>query len=269
MCLAPTEKAACAIANQHYWRLIRLAARETAQVSLPRTPPTRNMCEYYRRQIADHVELFATRYRELALAQAIEHGCLDPTAPRSTTDLRRANFVAADCKVVKSPILRKTAEQWREQGRRIDASMHIKGGDAEQEVFGAKFWQATIRSGTDRNDRIIIDARRVPKSGYGGEAGIAVDALLDLARRAPGLRGVCYDGALRGVHIDSLLKKGLVVLSPTHGGTKPTALKRISCTCGDRHELWTVDGLLCERQVLDTGERTYTPCPVAKLSPAP
>jgi hypothetical protein len=225
------------------------------------------MCEYHRGKIAHHVEVVAARYRELALAQAAEHGCLSPAAPRSATDLRRANFVAADGKVAKSPILKKTADRWRAQGRRIDATMHVQGGDTEHEIFGAKFWQATVRPGTDRNDRIIIDARRVPKRGYGGEAGIAVDALANLAQRAPGLRGVCYDGALRGVHIDRLLKKGLVVLSPTHSGTKPTALKRLSCTCGDTHELWTVHGRICERQILDTGESTYTPCPVRKASP--
>jgi len=265
--LGSHRKAACAIANQHYWRLIRLAARKTVELDLPRTAPTRNMCEYHRGKIAAQVEVFAARYRELALAQAAEHSCLSPAAPRSATDPRRANFVAADGKVVKSPILKKTADRWRKDGRHIDASMHVQGGDAEQEVFGAKFWQATVRSGTDRNDRIIIDARRIPKRGYGGEAGIGVEAITDLAQRPPGLRGVCYDGALRGVHIDRLLKKGLVVLSPAHSGTKPTALKRLSCTCGDNHELWTVHGRICERQILDGGEKTYSPCPVAKLSP--
>ncbi|MDD4866980.1 MAG: hypothetical protein PHQ28_07660, partial [Mycobacterium sp.] len=266
--LGSHRKAACAMRNRHYWRIIGKAASEAGALDLPQTPPTRNQCEYHRGKIAEHVEVFAARYRELAYTQAVEHGCFDQGAPRSATDLRRANFVAADGKVVKSPILRKTAERWREQGRRIDATMHVQGGEAEQDVFGAKFWLATARPGTDRNDRIVIDMRRVPKSGYGGEAGIAVDGLLELADRAPGMRGVCYDGALRGTHIDRLLKRGLVVLSPTHGATKPTALKRIACGCGDRHhELWTLDGRICERQILDTGETDYQPCPVAKLYP--
>jgi hypothetical protein len=268
--LGSHRKAACAMGNRHYWRIIDNAARKVDALDLPPTPPTRNQCEYHRSKFAAHVETFAARYRELAYAQALEHGCFDPAAPRSATDLRRANFVAADGKVVKSPILRKTADRWHDQGRRIDATMHVQGGDAEQDVFGAKFWLATARPGTDRNDRIVIDMRRVPKSGYGGEAGIAIDALLELAQRGTGMRGVCYDGALRGTHIDRLLKQGLVVLSPTHGGTKPTALKRITCRCSDgHHELWTVSGRICERQIIDTGETTYQPYPIAKLYPRP
>ena len=255
--LGSHRKAACAIANQHYWRLIRLAARKTVELDLPRTAPTRNMCEYHRGKIAAQVEVFAARYRELALAQAAEHSCLSPAAPRSATDPRRANFVAADGKVVKSPILKKTADRWRKDGRHIDASMHVQGGDAEQEVFGAKFWQATVRSGTDRNDRIIIDARRIPKRGYGGEAGIAVEAITDLAQRAPRAAWCLLRRRTTRCPHRPPLKKGLVVLSPTHSGTKPTALKRLSCTCGDNHELWTVHGRICERQIL-TAARKHT-----------
>lgn len=265
--LGSHRKAASAIGNPRYWRIVRHAARDIAKLTLPRTPPTRNQCEYHRAKIADNVETIAARFRVLARQQAHEHGCFAPDAPRSASDLRRANFVAADGKVVKSPVLKKTADRWREQGRHLDATMHVQGGEAEHEVFGAKFWFAVTRPGNDRNQRIVIDMRRVPKRGYGGEAGIATPALLELADHEPGLRGICYDGALRGTHIDQLIKHGLVVMSPTHGGTKSTALKRLSCTCGDTHDLWTDHGRICEREVLDTGEKTYQPCPIAKIYP--
>ncbi|SKG85679.1 Uncharacterised protein [Mycobacteroides abscessus subsp. bolletii] len=260
--LGSHRKAASAIANKYYWAVVRDAARRTAHIELCAMPPTRNMCEYHRGKIAEHVDTLAARFRELAVAQALECGWLNPDVTRSTSQPQRANFVAADGKVAKSPILEKTAERWRQQGRHINASRHTQGGSTAK-VFGAKFWLATTRATNRRNDRVIIDIRHIVKSD-GGEAAVATAALEALAQKAPGLHGVCYDGAFRGVHIDRLLKRGLTVLSPTHGGTKATPMTTVRCGCGDSHELWTQRGAICERHILDTGETTFTSSPVAR-----
>lgn len=256
------RKAASAITNSHYWSIIRTAAQRHAHLDLGSTPPTRNMCEYHRGKIARCVEDVAEKFREFAVAQAREHGFLDPQATRSSSRPRRASFVAADGKVAKAPVSEKIAHQRREQGRPVNADLHTQGGDPEP-VFGAKFWLATIRADNRRNDRIIIDIRHITKTD-GGEAAVATTAIETLAARAPGLHGVCYDGAFRGVHINRLLKRGLTVLSPMHGGTKATPLTPIKCGCGDTHELWTQRGAICERQILDTGATTFTRSPVGK-----
>ncbi|OBJ81400.1 hypothetical protein A9W97_02460 [Mycobacterium gordonae] len=62
------------------------------------------------------------------------------------------------------------------------------------------------------------------------------------------------------------MKHGLTVLSPIHDGTrKPAALAHLECACGEVHDLWTEDGRICERQILDTGEKHLQPCPIAKV----
>jgi hypothetical protein len=263
------RKAAALIAHPHCWNTIRRSARKVRAIRLPRKPPTRNQCEYHRSRIAAHVEPLLARFRELVIGQARQHGCLDPAAPRSTVELQRGTFAAVDGKVIRSPVRRITADKWRQQGRHVDGASFVQGGDDAHPVFGTKVLLAAVRPDNTRNDRIIVDVRHVPDRGTGGEAGIAVHALLDLTRRAPGLRGVCYDCALRGTHIDRLLKAGLQVLSPTHDGIKPTLLEQVSCPCGDTHNLWTANGRICQQVVLDDGDVVYQPCPVAKLAARP
>lgn len=263
--LGSHRKAASALAgNEHYWQLLRRAARKTNNQQLPKRPPSRNQCEYHRGKLANRLDTLLARWRDLVAARATTHDCFDPAVPRSTTELPRGSFVAVDGKVLPSPIRKKTAEKWRAEGRHIDGDDHVQGGDDAHPVFGTKTIFATARADNTRNDRLIVDLRHVPPSGGGGEAGIAVDAIRGLAARAPGLRGVCYDGALRGKHIDPLIKAGLTVLSPTNKGIGPAALEPISCPCGQTHQLWTADGRICQPEVLDTGDTAYRPCPVAK-----
>ena len=64
---------------------------------------TRNQCEYHRGRIAAHIDPLLARFREMVIGQARHHGCLDPTAPRSTVELQRATFAAVDGKVIRSP----------------------------------------------------------------------------------------------------------------------------------------------------------------------
>jgi hypothetical protein len=62
--------------------------------------------------------------------------------------------------------------------------------------------------------RVILDARYVPFSGEGGEAGIASRSLSRLAELLPGAEGVVWDMAMRGKHIDQLMREpGLLTVT--------------------------------------------------------
>ena len=56
----------------------------------------------------------------------------------------------------------------------------------------------------DVHGRIILDTDWVPSPG--GEAATAMDSITPIAGDTPGLQGVIYDGALRGVHHQRLLR---------------------------------------------------------------
>ena len=149
------------------------------------------------------------------------------------------------------------------------AGWHVEGGEEEDgghPVFGPKFALTSIRD--DRPlSRVVLDVRyQQPGKGYGGEAALAVTMVLDAAARLPGLAGACWDGALRGVHRDRLMKAGLLVVSPQHDGIAPRRVALVAdCPCGDRHDLWSKDGALHEAEVLDTGETHLTPTRGSRL----
>lgn len=225
------------MAEPDYWRLIRRIFRDCHNIDLPKRAPTRDQCDYGRATLAAHNVALYDEFRDVSAAQALEHGCFDPNTPRAVEKLNRAGFVAMDGTVVKAPIREKTAQRWAAKGRPFHASVMVEAGeDRGTRVFGSKYIFATTRPDTQVNNRVIVDLRydKGTKS-YGGEAGISIAALLELTGRAPGVQGVCYDGAFRGVHADQAMKAGLVVLSPVHEGLKPVPVSIIDCPCGDKH----------------------------------
>jgi hypothetical protein len=83
-----------------------------------------------------------------------------------------------------------------------DASSHVEG-DGNM-VWGSKYVIASTRS---EHDRVILDVAHVPsEKGMGGEAAAAMDCFERLAPLAPGVQPVAYDMALRGTHIDRLMR---------------------------------------------------------------
>ncbi|MFJ8774058.1 hypothetical protein [Streptomyces microflavus] len=107
-----------------------------------------------------------------------------------------------------------------------------------------------------------------PGKGYGGEAALAVSMLMDAAARLPGLTGACWDGALREIHRDQLMKAGLLIVSPQHDGIAPRRIALVTgCPCGNRHDLWSKGGALREAESLDTGEIHLTPTTGSRLEP--
>lgn len=272
--LGSHSKAARAMAHPAYWRTIRHHAAKHHAPKPARRPPQRWHHNYAQRLLDDHADKLLDAFRPLARRLARDLGCLDPAAPVSHTNPARGQYVVGDGTVVAAPVRKATADRWAEQGgRHVHAGIEAQNGESDTEFrYGTKFAMLATRPDAIRNNRVILDVDAVPAGkGYGGEARIALD-MIDRVVADPYVRcdGVCYDGAFRGKHIDHAMKLGLTVLSPQHDSTRvATVFARLVCTCGDVHDLWTADGRICERQILDTGDRHLQPCPVAKIYPRP
>lgn len=271
--LGSHSKAARAMAHPAYWRTIRQQAAKHQAPTVPRRPPQRWHHNYAQRLLDEHADkLLDEAFRPLARRLARQLGCLDPHAGVSHTHPARGQYVVGDGTVVAAPVRKATADRWAEQGgRHIHAGIEAQNGETDTEFrYGTKFAMLATRPDAIRNNRVILDVGAVPAGkGYGGEARIAVD-MIDRVVADPEVRcdGVCYDGAFRGTHIDHAMKLGLTVLAPLHDGTRtPAALARLDCGCGEVHDLWTADGRIHERHVLDTGDKHLQPCPVAKIYP--
>ena len=259
------------MAHPTYWRSIRRHAAAHGAQKARRHPPQRWHHNYAQHLLDEHARELLDAFRPLARRLARELGCLDQHAPISHTDPARGQFVVGDGTVVAAPVCKATADRWAEEGRRhVHAGIEIQNGEHDSEFrWGTKFAMLSTRPDTIRNNRIVLDVDAVPAGkGYGGEARVALDMIDRVVDDAESrCDGVCYDGAFRGTHIDHAMKRGLTVLSPVHDGTKkkPAAFTRIDCTCGDTHDLWTANGRICARQILDTGDKHMQPCPVAKI----
>lgn len=268
--LGSHSKAARAMAHPAYWRSIRHHAAKHQAPTARRQPPQRWHHNYAQHLLDDQAPKLLDAFRPLARRLARELGCLDPHAPLSHTDPARGQFVVGDGTVVAAPVRKATADRWAENGgRRVHAGIEVQNGENGSEFrWGTKFVLLGTRPDNVRNNRVVLDVDAVPSGkGYGGEARLAIE-MIDRVIADPDSRcdGVCYDGAFRGIHIDHCMKHGLTVLSPVHDGTaKPAALTQIVCACGDTHDLWTEGGRICERQILDTGNKHLQKCPTGKI----
>ncbi len=144
---------------------------------------------------------------------ALSIGLMDLDGPGSVTHPDLSRTVYGDGRVI-TPLYRAKPGDTRVDKRtgelvqrrfEPDASMHFEAGT--QEAYGTKFFLAETRSD---DGRVILDVRFVPAKGAGGEAGVATESFETLAALAPGIQAIVYDMALRGTHIDRLLKAGLL-----------------------------------------------------------
>ncbi|MDO3299245.1 hypothetical protein P5V47_11145 [Mycobacteroides abscessus subsp. massiliense] len=252
-----------------YWAIICGHAADHGKTARS-TPPKRHHHTYAQPKLDRHIEQLQDGLRQTGADLARRLGCLNPDKPVSRTNPARGQFVVGDGTVVPPPYRKKTVERLTAAGRcRIVAHNEVQNGDGAPEFrYGTKFATLSTRPDATRNLRVILGTEPVPHGkGYTGEAGIALK-MLDRVIAHPDLRvdGICYDGAFRGTHIDHAMKQGLTVLAPTHAGTaKPTFFAQIKCRCRDTHDIWTVDGRLHERSIIDTGEMAYEPLPIHKI----
>jgi hypothetical protein len=147
-------------------------------------------------------------FREESVELAKGLGLFDVDGPGSLTHPDPSRGIYSDGKVV-TPFLTATEGTTRidkKTGERVqvrydpDSSYHVEGGD--HDATGTKY---VITSTRTEDDRIILVVSHVPKSGRGGEAGIAMEAFADIIPLAPGILYVVYDMALRGMHLERLM----------------------------------------------------------------
>jgi hypothetical protein len=148
-------------------------------------------------------------HRKLAAEQARELGLLEENKGDGFTHPNLDRLIYADGKVI-APLYKakpgdtkvnKETGEIRSVRFEADADLHFQG-DGET-AWGVKFVLTAVRS-ADVHGRIILDAGAVPEKG--GEAKAAMKSFRAVAPHAPGIQGVVYDTALRGVHHAELMK---------------------------------------------------------------
>jgi hypothetical protein len=205
------------LAHPHIWGFIREKVQERfpedPSMWLPAEPMRRCHYAYARRYLKDPAVLESQRRvgRERAVALARKIELLDPDGPGSLTHPDPSRVIQADGKVI-TPLYKAKPGDTRVDrvtGEVLpvrydpDASSHVQG-DGNM-VWGSKFVIASTRS---EHDRVILDVAYVPTGrGTGGEPAVAMDCFEQLAGLAPGVQAVAYDMALRGKHIDRIMRE--------------------------------------------------------------
>jgi len=156
-------------------------------------------------------------HEEVAVAQATEQGLCDPEGPGSWTHPDRTRATYADGKVVKplykgkpgTTRVNKATGEIRRVRAEQDAKLHTVGGG--HQAWGVKFEILSCR-GPEVHQRVILSVGHVDK---GGEPAVLLEMLGRVAPKLPGIQVLCYDGALRGTHIDHILREhGIIPVSP-------------------------------------------------------
>ena len=278
------------LAHPVVWDFIRRLVREYHPKDPSQWLPVRPMRRYHytygrNRYLTDPAILAAIgdRHRKLASDQARELGLMDPNGPGSWTHPDLTRMLHADGKVI-TPLFRykpgdprvdKTTGEIFQRRAETDAHLHFQG-DGET-AWGIKYVLVATRS-TDVHGRIIVDVEWVPKAG--GEANTAMDCFTRLTPQLPGMQGVIYDTALRGVHHQTLLRDlGLLPVNrvaaakasakkPRKNGKavpKSAYIEDKTITMPDGTttlvHLYARGGSIGIGELTDTGDLHYTPLP--------
>ena len=184
------------------------------------------------------------------------------------------NVISADGKVIRPLYNGRRLDQETGEliGRRNkDVSTYHPGGAPKEGVVGIGFVLAATR-GEGSNRRVILDIVHAPKDG--GEAKHALDLFDELLPLLPGAMVVVYDGALRGAHLDHLMRThGIIPLARLHNkrGAKtldrhlgPVKQHRADGSKG-MIDIHLVNGAPCLRRLDDEGNPHATPLERVKL----
>ena len=198
------------------WSFVRRTVKrqfpDNPEMWLPKQPMRRwhyaHAVRNYLRKPAIIEELKAVS-REQAAKLAKELGLFGENEATSWTHPSRDRFLQTDGKVVAPLYKAASGEVQDEETGEIkkvrfdpDAKLHTVGGGDHR--FGTKF--AIVSARTDQL-RVFLDHEYVPQKGEGGEAGAALRCFERVAPLLPGAQGVNYDMAMRGTHIDRLMRE--------------------------------------------------------------
>lgn len=205
------------------WPQIRQAAeREFAEqrpeLVPPTSPPSRNQFNYALKHhipanAATIAKVVCARSRRLAASMGL--GTTDAPGSLSRPTQQRVAYGDVTVMTSRTRRLRRDAREIDADTGAVtlrrhdpDASLHTTGGGTV--VPGLPFAFTHLR-GSQRNQQIILAIDPL-RPGSRPEGHLVVDQYLEAAEDLPGLVGYAYDRALRGVHLDRLLKAGHIGL---------------------------------------------------------
>ncbi|MGF9660651.1 hypothetical protein AAIH25_02135 [Arthrobacter crystallopoietes] len=281
------RRAAAWMGDPMTWYRIRSHARRNWDIELPDLPPARTTLYYNFNRLTKYGEQLREAFALLAIKQAQEQDCL-VEGPDTEVKPERRNTVVADGTVPKPRFLKKTYERLLSEGKVSEIpTRHIEGGEPDGEedwdladsdeptdgnetdaprrkkpnwVYGNKEFVMSIRPDDHPNSYLVLGCFGVPVQGYGGEAGIAVDRFKKLRGVTSGFRGVRYDGAFRGTHIDAVMKAGISPIAPVPKNDIRRFHIEVTCKCSIPHKLFTEGGDIVELEILDDGTGHPQPC---------
>lgn len=255
------RKAASWLAEPGNWYTIRKHAERRWEITLPMFSPTRSTCGYnFRRLAKEHHLMFREEFRTVAIEQAQQQGCLISDALTMNKPERR-NVIIADGTVPKCRFRNKTYDRLKKEGKNVPgATFYKEGGEEGQWVHGMKELMFSVRPDDAPNTRILLGTFAVTDETYGGEAGLMTEEALRYRADVPGVLGLRGDGALKGMHLDPMMKVGLSVVSPVPKSDKLRLLYEVKCSKDHLHTLHTKRGEFCEIELLDTGEKSEIFC---------
>ncbi|MCO5299796.1 MAG: hypothetical protein M9886_07560 [Candidatus Nanopelagicales bacterium] len=263
-----SQRAAIAyFADPVMWDVIRLWAQPHTRAGwavLPAKPPTRAMLRTFLNKW-DSPDWADTRVRVekaqmgAAMTEAKRHGHFDPRQPLVYNRVDFRQWVTTDGTVLKAPSDHSPDE---DEIHRTDTAsgLHSKGGSTAR---GSKFVLIETISEEYRGRFILAAAHVSPKPGnqQGDEAAPTVTSLLGLKQAAPGLHGVVSDTVLRGNHIKTLARLGLLTVNIPPAAENPerktkgrNGKKRVERTQFLRtHEHTLPNGHICQHRLHTVG----------------
>lgn len=209
------------------WLAIRDAAirefgEDRPELVPAEAPPTRNQFNYALKwHLAPNIDAVAedVRVNSQMLALAMGLGTEDAAGSLAKPTVERVAYGDVTVMTARTKTLGDDARQVnRNTGEVVyrrhdeDAARHTTGGGAV--VPGLPFAFTHIR-GRRRNEHVILAVDPVTPKGR-SEGHLAVDHYLEAATKLTGLVGFAYDRALRGQHLDRLLKAGHIGLVGTY-----------------------------------------------------
>ncbi|MFF4927204.1 hypothetical protein ACFY4B_42160 [Kitasatospora sp. NPDC001261] len=274
------RSAAAHLSSDLLWRRLHTAVRRhagrLAAARLPDTAPSRGQYLYAEHHLlAPATDLLTDVFEHHAVRQALAQGLFPPTAVRTWARPQRRQLIVGDATVPKAP---SKAEHpttldpatGRLLRHRVDPAARLYYENGETRPRPARGTKWFFASGRDDGywRRVILTYAHVAGGAYEDEAAVAVRSFTTLATRLPGCMGVVYDGALRGVHRDTLARAGLLAINKQHGSVRPMAYELLRFgAC--RHDLWCDQGRIAERLLLDDGTSVLRPVPVTRLEHRP
>ncbi|MFC7898293.1 hypothetical protein [Streptomyces sp. NPDC057381] len=271
--LASARRTAAHLSDPEVWSVLKEGVRAElgalAASSLPEAGPTRSQWLHAQRRLREHSDELWGQYRVLALEQALAQGIFPEGETRSWSNPQRHQLIAADGTVLKSPTLARARESvdmttGEIRYHRVDPASVPQREGGGGEVYGPKYVFFSARKDETYLSRVFLDSRYVPHLQAGGEAAVAVEGVLDIMGSAPGCMGVLYDGALRGVHRDTIARYGGLVINKQHKGNESQYYESL-CPGRCTHELWVADGRIAEKAHYADGTTQLVPVPITRL----